>query len=102
LHPLPPLYRERGRDGRSSLTATASHYTHDLGEASHEAPPEPSMKPAKVLFQPGAEADAQWHVEGLRALERLGEPYELTVALRTDDRSTEPAALLGQAATVII
>jgi type VI secretion system secreted protein VgrG len=60
------------------------------------------MKPAKVLFQPGSEADAQWHVEGLRALERLGEPYEVTVALRTDDPSAEPAALLGQPATVII
>jgi type VI secretion system secreted protein VgrG len=60
------------------------------------------MKPAKVVFQPGSEADAQWHVEGLRALERLGEPYEVKVALRTDDRSAEPAALLGQPATVII
>lgn len=60
------------------------------------------MKPAKVLFQPGSEADAQWHVEGLRALERLGEPYEITVALRTDDLSAEPATLLGQPATVII
>lgn len=60
------------------------------------------MKPAKVLFQPGTDVDAQWHVEGLRAHERLGEPYEITVALRTDDLAAEPAALLGQPATVII
>jgi len=64
--------------------------------------PKITMKPAKVLFQPGVETDAQWHVEGLRAHERLGEPYELTVALRTDDLAAEPAALLGQSATVII
>lgn len=60
------------------------------------------MKPAKVSFHPGAPTDAHWHVEGLRALERLGEPYELTVALRTDDLAAEPAALLGQPAHVVI
>jgi type VI secretion system secreted protein VgrG len=62
------------------------------------------MKPAKVLFQPGSgpDADAPWHVEGLRAHDRLGQPYEITVALRTDDLSAEPAALLGQPATVTI
>lgn len=60
------------------------------------------MKPAKVLFQPGSDVDAQWHVEGLRAHERLGEPYEITVALRTDDLAASPAALLGQPATIVI
>jgi type VI secretion system secreted protein VgrG len=60
------------------------------------------MKPAKVLFQPGSDVDTQWHVEGLRALERLGEPYEITVALRTDDLTAEPSALLGQPVSVII
>jgi type VI secretion system secreted protein VgrG len=60
------------------------------------------MKPAKVQFQPGPGVDGQWHVEGLQTLERLGEPYTLTVALRTDDLSAEPSALLGQPATVLI
>lgn len=60
------------------------------------------MKPAKVQFQPGPDVDGQWHVDGLRAVERLGEPYTLTVALRTDDLTAEPATLLGKAVSVLI
>lgn len=61
-----------------------------------------SMKPAKVLFQPGPDHETQWTVEGLQVHDRLGEPYELRLALRTDDLAAEPAALLGGSAAVVI
>ncbi|MCX4247157.1 type VI secretion system Vgr family protein [Paraliomyxa miuraensis] len=60
------------------------------------------MKSAKVLFQPGGDHDTQWTVEGLRVHDRLGEPYELHLALRTEDLSAEPTAMLGQSAAVVI
>ncbi len=60
------------------------------------------MKPAKVQFQPGPDVDGQWHVDGLHTVERLGEPYTLTVQLRTDDLNAEPAALLGKSVAVLI
>lgn len=65
-------------------------------------PDDMSMKAAKVLFQPAADQETPWTVEGLRVHDRLGEPYELRIALRTTELSAEPAALLGQSATVVI
>ncbi len=59
------------------------------------------MTPAKVLFQPGA-GDVEWSVEGLKVHDRLGEPYRMRVALRTDELSAEPSSLLGRSVSVLI
>lgn len=59
------------------------------------------MKPAKVLFNPEGDEIA-WHVDGLRVLDRLGEPYEAEIRLRTSEPGAEPSALLGVSAEVVI
>lgn len=61
-----------------------------------------NMKPATVQFLPRTDVETPWTVEGLRVHDRLGEPYEIEVALRTTEASAEPAALLGQSAAVLI
>lgn len=60
------------------------------------------MKPARVSFQPGRDTDIQWHVDGMRATDRLGEPYEVTLELRTAELAAEPSTLLGTSAEVVI
>ncbi|MCA9651839.1 MAG: type VI secretion system tip protein VgrG [Myxococcales bacterium] len=60
------------------------------------------MKPAKVLFHPEGDAPTVWQVEGLRLRDRLGEPYEAEVRLRSSDAGVEPSALLGASVELVI
>ena len=59
------------------------------------------QQPARVSFIPDAEA-ADWQVSGLLLSERLNQPYQLRLELRTNDLMAEPAQLLGVSCTVVI
>ncbi len=63
---------------------------------------EADERPVRLRFECSAEADVAWEISGLQLTERLDEPYQLRLELRTDDGAAEPMAMLGASITVTV
>jgi len=61
----------------------------------------PDEQPVVLRFECTASEDA-WEVSGLQLYERLDQPYELRLELRTDDAGAEPLTMLGAPITLSV